>query len=200
MIDTNGREWKAQLKVDGIRGILHAEWTGDGHDITIFSRAKNDITESIPEINELAFPKGKYIFDGEIIAENSSYSDTSKRIGRSAENVERDVEMEYAVFDCVVYQGDDISGWEYEDRFDTVSKVVDLVDDGRLWSPKLWYDYDKALDMVAREGAEGLILKRMDSPYEFGKRSDKWCKMKMDAETVDVVATVKKAARSAQWR
>ena len=183
MKDVNGNEWRCQLKVDGYRAIVHIN---DG-DVTVFSRAGNEITESLPELKEMDWPnRNSYILDGEIIAENSSYSDTSSRIGRTASNVDRNVEMEYAAFDCVIYQGDDISEWEYNDRFDAVAEIVNSVDDDRLWLPKLWQEYEPALEMVSQNEEEGLIIKRMDATYEFGKRSDKWCKIKMDAETADV--------------
>jgi len=186
MIDTDGREWACQLKVDGIRGILHAEWNGTGHEITIFSRRMNDITPSLPELSEeLELPAGDFIIDGEVISENSSYSETAERIGRNKENVQRDVEMQFAVFDTIIYAGEKIWNQPYRSRYSRLESL-DLNTDETIQLLPLESDYEKAKERALENEEEGLILKRMDAPYEFGERSASWCKKKLDDETVDL--------------
>jgi DNA ligase-1 len=186
MIDTEGNEWKCQLKVDGIRGILHAEWNGTGHDITVFSRRMNDITPSLPEMSdELELPAGDFIIDGEVISENSSYSETAERIGRNGENVERDVEMQFVVFDAIIYAGEKIWNKPYRSRYSRLESL-DLNTDETIQRLPLESDYEKAKERAIENEEEGLILKRMDAPYELGERSASWCKNKLDAETVDL--------------
>ncbi len=186
MIDTNGDEWKCQLKVDGVRGTLHAEWTGDGHDITIFSRRKNDITPSLPELSdELKLPAGDFILDGEVISENGSYSETSSRVGRDRENVDRDIEMQFAVFDTIVYAGEKVWEQPYKKRYKRLESL-DLNTDETIQLLPLVDDYNVAKDRALQNNEEGLILKKMDEPYKFGKRDSSWVKHKFDASTIDL--------------
>jgi len=175
----------SQKKIDGYRLLLHI----DNGEVTAFSRAENDVTESLPELNEMDYPPGKYIVDCEAIAETGSYSDTSERIGRSAENVSRGTEMHFDVFDIIVYQGHDVSDSAFEDRFNMAMEFVNATDDDRLKTLPVWYDVEAAKDAALEAGEEGVIVKDNRAPYEFGKRSTAWQKQKMDDETCDVVIT-----------
>lgn len=186
MIDTDGNEWAAQLKVDGYRALVHIKERETGQEVKVFSRRMNDISESVPEIvNETEFPAGEYILDGEIIAEDGKYSSTSARIGRKAENVERDVEMQFAVFDAIIYAGENIWSNQYRARYSRLQSL-DLNTDNTVQLLPLDFDYEDAKDHALQHDEEGLILKRMDAPYEFDKRSSSWVKHKFDAETVDL--------------
>lgn len=177
----------AQRKVDGYRVLLHVKQEEIGPKVYAFTRSENDVTESLPELEEIDWPEqGEYILDGEVIAENGSYSDTSSRIGRDAENVERDIEMHFAIFDCVVFEGRDISRESYEDRYNKMAQVVYDVDDERVERLGLRRSIEHAKDDAAANGEEGIVVKDLEAPYEFGKRSAYWQKVKMDDETVDV--------------
>lgn len=175
----------SQKKIDGYRLLLHI----DNGEVTAYSRAENDVTESLPELNEMSYPPGKYIVDCEAIAETGSYSDTSERIGRSAENVSRSTEMHFDVFDIIVYQGHDVSDSTFEDRFNTAMEFVNATDDDRLNIVPVCYDIEAAKDAALEAGDEGIIVKDNRAPYEFGKRSTYWQKQKYDANSVDVVVT-----------
>ena len=185
MIDTDGNEWAAQLKVDGIRGQVHIKARETGQEVKVFSRRMNDITESVPELAEVDWPAGEYILDGEIISENGSYSETSERIGRKGENVERDVAMQFAVFDAIIYAGENIWSKQYRARYSRLQSL-DLNTGDTVQLLPLEFDYEDAKDHALRHNEEGLILKRMDVPYEFDKRSSLWVKHKFDDCSVDL--------------
>ena len=176
----------AQTKVDGYRIILHIS----GNSATAFSRRENDVTESLPELQEIDWPDGEYILDGEVIAETGSYSDTSQRIGRAAENVERDVEMEFALFDILVAEGEEI--WQ-EPLHERHSRLVTFVgvecEDERVFHLGLTGDIAVAKDEAVANGEEGIIVKDFQAPYEFGKRSTYFQKQKVDDESVDLVVS-----------
>ncbi len=172
----------AQLKIDGYRVLIHVT---DG-EATAFSRAENDVTESLPELSEMDWPEQDYIIDAEVIAENGSYSATSERVGRKAENVNRDTEMHFEVFDCVVYQGDDVSDSTFENRFNMAMEFLGGVDDERLNILPVWYDVEKAKDAALEADEEGIIVKDNRGPYEFAKRSAYWQKQKYDSDNLDL--------------
>jgi len=146
----------------------------------------NDITESVPELQEVDFPAGEYYLDGEIISENGSYSETSARIGRNEDNVEREVEMEYKVFDAIIYAGENLWNQPFRARHSRLQSL-DLNTGDTIELLPLEYDYEKAKSHALENEQEGLILKRMDAPYEFGTRSSSWVKHKFDADNVDLV-------------
>lgn len=172
----------AQRKLDGYRVLIHVE---DG-EATAFSRRRNDITPSLPELNEIDWIDGDYILDGEVMAENGSYSDTSERIGRKAENVERDVDMTFHLFDAVVLN-DYVGDRPYSDRCGGLNVFVRCLDSAHVEVVHTSADIEAAKDAAVAEGAEGIIVKDAESPYEFGKRSTYWQKQKIDDETCDVV-------------
>jgi len=179
-----------QKKIDGYRMVIHIKQEEIGPKAYAFTRQRNDETQSLPELNEMDWPeRGEYIIDAEVIAETGSYSDTSSRVGRDADNVDRSTEMYFDVFDCIVYQGDDISQSDFEDRFNMAMEFVNSVDDERLNIVPVKYDIEQAKDDALEAGDEGIIVKDNRGPYEFGKRSTYWQKVKLDANTVDVVIT-----------
>jgi len=176
-----------QKKIDGYRIVIHVKQEEIGPKAYAFTRQQNDEIQSLPELNEMDWPKrGEYIIDAEVIAETGSYSDTSSRVGRDAGNVNRDITMHFDVFDCIVYQGDDISQSDFEDRFNMAMEFVNAVDDERLNIVPVKDDIKKAKDDALEAGDEGIIVKDNRGPYEFGKRSTYWQKQKYDSDNLDL--------------
>lgn len=175
-------DWWGQVKLDGYRCIIHVTPTG----VSAFSRRQNDITESLPELREIDWPDGDYIFDAEVIAEDGTYNSTSERIGRKAENVDRDVEMNFALFDVIVLDGDDLSERPYKDRYGGLNVASRSINDDRVSVLQVISNIEEA--KAKGQEHEGVIWKDPDAEYEFGKRSSSWVKEKNTEETVDVVA------------
>jgi len=179
----------SQKKLDGYRIIIHVLNKGEAAHPAIwaFTRRRNDVAESLPELREIDWPEGEYILDGEVLAENGSYSDTSSRVGRKAENVERDVEMNFHLFDVIVKNGSYLADRPFGERHDyLVQLTVNDILDERVQHVGLSFDIELAKDEAVENDDEGIIIKDYQSPYEFGKRSAYWQKVKMDNETVDV--------------
>jgi DNA ligase 1 len=109
-------------KYDGIRAQAHCS----GGEVRIFSRTRDEITESFPELpGALAGLPGEIILDGEIVAwsyENSSkaedftpeagralpFSTLQQRLGRKqvSEKLMRQVPVAYVVFDVLYADGE----------------------------------------------------------------------------------------------
>jgi ATP-dependent DNA ligase len=178
-------ETAAQIKVDGYRCIIHIS----EKKVTAYSRRGNDITESLPELSEIHWPDGDYIIDCEVVAETGSYSDTSERIGRDAENVTRDTDMIFCAFDMIDYNNQELHNKPYKQRYKTLLSLEQTVSNRHFKVLGLKKDIENAKDAAAKNGHEGIIVKDMNSKYNFGKRSSKWQKVKLDDETVDVRIT-----------
>ena len=69
--------WVAEPKLDGYRLIIH--WDGD--EATAQTRRLNDVTHSLPELDEIDWPDQPLVLDCEVIAADGSYKSTSERIG-----------------------------------------------------------------------------------------------------------------------
>jgi ATP-dependent DNA ligase len=175
-------ETAAQMKLDGYRCIIHV---GEKR-VTAYSRRGNDISESLPELNEIHWPDGEYIIDCEVLAETGSYSDTSERIGRDAENVSRDVDMIFCAFDLIDYNNQAMYNKPYKERYGTLLYLEQMLSNEYFKVLGLERNIEKAKDAAAKNGEEGIIVKDMNSTYQFGKRSSAWQKVKLDDETVDV--------------
>ena len=175
----------AQVKVDGYRAIVHISEQVSGQEVQVFSRRMNDVTESLPELQEVDWPAGEYILDGEVIAETGSYSDTSARIGRKAENVDRDVAMQFACFDTIVYAGENMWMKSYKNRYSRLESL-DINTSDTVQLLPVQEDIEEAKDLAAEHGDEGVIVKDWQAPYVFDKRSSYWQKVKMDNESCDL--------------
>jgi len=176
-------EYVAQPKLDGYRLLIHIT-----DHVRAFTRRGNNVTESLPELQEIDWPTDvATIIDCEVIAETGDYSDTSERIGRKAENISRDIEMNFAIFDVICYDGTFLYNEPYKNRYGWTVTISDLTPDERVGALPIYTDEEEAKRVAS--DYEGLIWKDLDAEYEFGKRSKAWVKEKHQSETVDVVAT-----------
>jgi ATP-dependent DNA ligase len=189
-----------QPKLDGYRIIIHVKQEEIGPKAYAFTRRLNDVTKSLPELQEIDWPeRGEYILDGEVIAEDGTYKSTSSRVGRKAENVDRDIDMEFAFFDIILKDGEYVANQPYEEREmilhqaagDTAG-VAGSTHFGGETHAYIVPSYEGLSRVEARaigSSYEGVIWKDPEAEYQFGKRSTAWVKDKNTAETVDVVAT-----------
>lgn len=102
---------RVEDKYDGIRAQAHVS----GGQVKIFSRTRDDITESFPELAPwLAALPEDAILDGEILAWDLAeeralpFSALQKRLGRKrvTRAIERDVPVAYVAFDCLYAGGE----------------------------------------------------------------------------------------------
>ena len=180
-------EWK----VDGARVQVHKS----GDDVRVFTRNRNDVTGSVPEIVSAlrAVATPELILDGEAIALQPNgaphpFQVTMRRFGRSLEVEEMRAELPLAVFffDCLRHGAQTLTAAPASDRFAALS---DALPDALL-IPRIVTDdaataeafYDDSL----RRGHEGVMAKSLESPYEAGKRSASWLKIKR-VHTLDLV-------------
>ena len=110
-------QFAVEDKYDGIRAQAHIG-NRDGHRVVrIFSRTRDEVTESFPElVQPLGSIKGDLVLDGEIVAWEQSgaaghampFSELQKRLGRKkvAESLLASVPVAYLVFDILHCDGE----------------------------------------------------------------------------------------------
>ncbi|MEU9201192.1 non-homologous end-joining DNA ligase [Streptomyces sp. NPDC048332] len=184
--------WAFETKWDGVRCI--ATTTGDGS-VRLASRAGNDITVSYPELQALGRElRGRgVVLDGEIVAlDASGHSDfglLQSRMGvvdpRRAGRLALGCPAHLMIFDVMYLDGLGLLSATYGERREILS-ALGLT--GAHWSapPNVHGRGSQVWDAVVREGLEGVVAKRLSSPYLPGTRSAHWRKTKR-VETLDVV-------------
>jgi DNA ligase 1 len=190
------QDWLAEWKWDGIRAqlIRRAGLT------FLWSRGEERITERFPELSKIAalLPAGTVI-DGEIVAWKDEtqlpFSQLQRRIGRKAadKKILGDVPVIFLAYDLLEHEGVDTRDRELRWRRRCLAGLIERTPSGGLLklSPAVeaqsWEDLASAREQVRQRGAEGLMLKRLSSPYRVGRQRGDWWKWKADPFTVDAV-------------
>ena len=205
-----GREAIAEDKFDGVRAQLHvapAEGTPNTVRIELFSRGSGTVTASFPDIidplRKWAANGKRFVLDGEILPARIGkdgtvtvlpFSSLQKRLGRKILTAKtlRENPCAFMAFDCLWLEGELLLQRPLSDRREKLRALLD----GSKGLPIVMSHGDpvttaQTLDQLftaARQRRnEGLVIKRLDSPYTPGRRGDAWLKLKSHLPTLDVV-------------
>ena len=189
-----------QPKYDGFRVQIHK----DAERVSIFSRNLETMTSMFPELVEatVGLDVDNVILDGEAIAYNPESEEyvpfqetTARRRKAGIEEFARRVPLRAFIFDVMYRNGSDLTPLPYEKRFEIVNEVLGASDTLQT-APLTKTDSVEVLtrellDNISR-GLEGVVAKRLDSPYQAGARNFNWVKLKRHAsgelsDTIDVV-------------
>ncbi len=170
-------EWGFEVKWDGVRTLLFADRDG----VRLRSRAGNDTTATYPELADYA-PLHPTILDGEVVALDvagrPSFEQLQQRMNvRAPAAVARkvaQVPITYVVFD-VLYDGDPLFDLQYIERRDRLGSIG--LPSQSVRSQFVDTDPAPMWDFVRDRGIEGIVAKRLDSPYRPGQRSADWRKI-----------------------
>ncbi|WP_429426766.1 ATP-dependent DNA ligase [Nocardia sp. GAS34] len=179
-----------ELKWDGIRAISQISGTG----ARFWTRNGQDVTPSFPELAE-AFPGiTGLVLDGEVVAPDPAtgapdFGRLQRRLGTGPSTALREsVPVRYFVFDVLEIAGESVTNLPYLDRRERLDELQ--LDGGPIRVPPTWIgeDPDRMLQLAADSNVEGIVLKRVDSTYQPGRRSRAWRKVPLrKRETVVVV-------------
>jgi DNA ligase-1 len=189
-----------QPKYDGLRVQIHK----NADEVSIFSRNLESMTEMFPELVAAAsaLKVDRVILDGEAIAYNAESEEyvpfqetTARRRKEGIREMAARVPMRAFVFDVMFRDGSDLTSLPYEKRFEIVHQLLSE-SDTLLVAPLTKTDSAEVLtrellDNISR-GLEGIVAKRLDSPYQAGARNFNWVKLKRNTsgqlnDTIDVV-------------
>ncbi|MEP7207767.1 MAG: ATP-dependent DNA ligase [Casimicrobiaceae bacterium] len=189
------QDWQVEWKWDGIRAQLLVR--GDG--ISLWSRGEDLISDAFPEIVAAATLLSHGLaLDGELVvwlpgAERPApFAMLQRRLGRRAPgaSILRTSPVTMLVYDVLELAGADLRGAALGERraiLETVVPPTGILRPSPVLPHAQWAALP-ALRLEARaRGAEGLMLKRRDSPYRSGRTRGDWWKWKLDPYTVDAV-------------
>jgi DNA ligase-1 len=181
-------------KLDGVRTQAHRSKAG----VRLFSRGQGEVTQAFPEVVEqLEVIPREVILDGEIIAVAEDgrvrpFQALQNRLGRVSVSaaLRAEVGLRFVAYDCLYDEGPLLDLPWTERRARLVALPV-KVNDATPMRTDLPVDpqLDDAFTAARARGNEGVMLKRVDAPYEAGKRGAAWRKVKRAFATLDVVIT-----------
>jgi len=181
-----GEGWTHEVKWDGMRVLVDRNDRG----LRIYSRNENDVTVSFPELQALAPAlrgvAGDFLLDGEVVALGEgvpSFGALADRMHvRDATKARRLAEtnpVTLIAFDLLRLDGEDLCARPLAERRQRLEALgLDTVP-GRTgaWQvPPTFDDGQMLLTAAEQQGLEGIVSKRLSSPYRPGQRSRDWLK------------------------
>ena len=200
-MDTDGKGVHASEKFDGFRVQIHK----NGQHVAMYSRNLEDMTHMFPEIIEGTLKQVKAktaILDSEALAyqpdseEFLPFQETTKRRRKhKIEEIAKQLPLKAFVFDILYVDGKSLLDTPLMERMEILKKTIDGKDilipaPGKIL--KKAEEMQLLLDDSISKGLEGVVAKRVDSPYEAGGRNFNWVKLKRHSsgelnDTVDCV-------------
>lgn len=183
-------QWRYEPKVDGYRVIAFVQ----GSTVRLQSRRGIDLTPAFPEIvSELAAQAidtnaggtmGTIVLDAEIVALaadgrpsfNALQNRTQLKTAREIADAQRKTPVVLLCFDLLHFAGLNLRDAPYLDRRRYLSQC--LLTSAHIQLVHASDDAEKLYAASIDSGFEGIVAKRKDSPYQPGKRSSAWLKIK----------------------
>jgi bifunctional non-homologous end joining protein LigD len=169
--------WIVERKLDGYRCLAFR----DGGAVALESRNRLSLNQRYPEVAAALedAPSERFVVDGEVvgIAGGRSSFEALQRRGH-----DRGVKVAFYVFDILWLDGEDLRGRPLRERKMALRDALRFGEGTVRWTPyRRAHEGERLLREACRNGWEGLIAKRADSPYA-GKRTRDWLKWKCSAE------------------
>jgi bifunctional non-homologous end joining protein LigD len=187
-----GEGWVFEPKYDGIRVLAFAESDG----VALISRNGIDKAHSFPEITEALTAlrksaKRPFVIDGEIVVmrgdspmrfqELQSRMHVNDRASIASHREETPAAL--MVFDLLLDGKKTLVTQPWRERRARLTSLLEHIDEehaGTLRLSDVAEDGAALLDEAREHAWEGVIAKRADAPYEIGRRSRSWLKLKIE--------------------
>ena len=193
-------DWLLEWKWDGIRLQLIRR----GGDVALWSRGEERLDGRFPEIERAAaaLPRDA-VLDGELLvwrdgdAQPAPFTALQTRIQRLKPGPKslNEHPARMLAYDLLELDGEDLRAQPMALRRERLRALLHAAGDGAdgriALSPAVeaadWAAAGALRDEARTRGVEGLMLKRLSSPYQAGRRRGDWWKWKIDPLNVDAV-------------
>ncbi len=192
-IKEHGGETAFEYKLDGARVQIHKS----KDTVKIYSRRLTDVTQSFPEIAGLIRTEVKAneaLLEGEIIAVGDRefplpFQHLMRRFRRihDVEEMIEKIPVKLYLFELIHINGKSLISDTYLERrkkLEKISRGIPLTKQMITGNPR---EAERFLKEAIENGHEGLLAKRLDSPYNPGIRGKGWFKIKESLEPLDLV-------------
>ncbi|MET0144253.1 MAG: non-homologous end-joining DNA ligase [Ilumatobacteraceae bacterium] len=168
-LPTDDSGWAYEIKWDGYRTLAFV----DGETVRLQSSNRIDVTAKYPELATLAAGVGarRAVLDGELVVLDD--------VGRPRFELIQRHEREAAlyVFDVLSIDGNDTIGLPYEERRRLLGEILGAGSNWAVPAHRLG-DGPALLAATVAQELEGVMAKRLGTPYKPGARSKDWRKVK----------------------
>jgi DNA ligase D-like protein (predicted ligase) len=173
-----GPGWAFEFRWDGLRSIA----TVQRGRVRLHSAEQREISASYPELGVLADRVGRrgVLLDGKIVALDGygrpSLGPLRRRMNaaRPSEALLGRVPVAYYVFDVLHADGRSLLGMPYAQRRQRLGEL-DLAGGPVVLPPSFTDTAGQVMvETATRYGLDGVVAKRLDSPYRPGRRSRSW--------------------------
>jgi bifunctional non-homologous end joining protein LigD len=191
LASVQGPDWAVEMKWDGVRALAYLE----GGAVRLMSRNGKNITPAYPELQLMAGATGgrAAVVDGEIVAFDEagrpSFEALQPRMHQrhpaAVAELSRAVPVTFMAFDILHLGESSAVSLPYTERRELLERTFTP---GYRWEVPVWFadDARRALRSSLQLGLEGVVCKRLTSPYRQGRRTSEWTKVK-NVSTVEVV-------------
>ncbi len=156
-------EWAAEVRWRGTRAIAY----GRPGRLRLSDGDGTDISRDHPKVRRLARQLGsrEAVLDGVLVVFDEAGHPSAPR--------PKDDAVTYVIFDLLYFEGHDLLAEPYRRRRELLDE---LELSGENWQTPSYSvgQLRELLDATRERGLPGLVLKRIDSRYEPGRRSDSW--------------------------
>lgn len=178
----SGPGYGFEFKWDGMRVLCHLDGKGG---LRLVSRNGNDVTHRFPELAGLAAAVGTAaVLDGEVVCLDArghpDFGVLQKRFlledAAAIRAARAATPVDFLAFDLLRHGERDLTTRPYVERR---AALEGLGLQGDHWSVPPWNkDAEAMMEASQSLGLEGLVAKRLDSPYRSGERSPAWVKVR----------------------
>jgi DNA ligase-1 len=206
LLDRLGGSAHAQLKFDGVRVQLHLDRSRPpGEQVRLFSRSLESMTSMFPELVDGVLNQVQAdtaILDAEALAFNPLSEEflpfqetTRRRRKHGIGELQAELPIKAMVFDMMYLNGQALLDKPLDERIATLMATVKGTEVLQAERGEVLHDADKLetlFESALERGLEGLVVKRVDSPYQAGARNFNWVKLKKHSrgaleDTIDCV-------------
>jgi bifunctional non-homologous end joining protein LigD len=175
--------WAFEIKWDGVRAITY--WQPG--ELRVESRNLNDVSARYPELRALGPQLGsrEAVLDGEIVSFDENGRPSFERLQRrmhvaspsAIRRLAQEEPVSYVIFDLLYLDGRATIELPYRERR---ALLEGLELRGPAWQTPAYHAGEgrELLAAAAEQRLEGVVAKRLDSPYRPGRHTDEWLKVK----------------------
>lgn len=174
-------DWIFEPKWDGVRALAIC-----GDDTILFSRNRNEITKTYPELGKLhdQLVATDAILDGEIVTLVNGRPSFERLQSRINLHNERDIERAskstptiFMAFDLLYQDGKSLIDLPLEERKERLAALVVPKETVQV-SPFVPESGTALYDAACEQKLEGIVAKKLGCPYRPGRRVREWIKIK----------------------
>ncbi|MEM4733191.1 MAG: ATP-dependent DNA ligase [Candidatus Bathyarchaeia archaeon] len=195
VLTQHGGKTALEYKYDGARVQIHKR----GSDVHIFSRRLTDVTRSLPEVVEAVKANvnaHEAILEGEVIAVDHGgrpipFQHLMRRFKRIREvqDTAEEIPVALYLFDTLYLNGKSLISLPYVQRRRILAENSGGIPLTKQVITTKKEEAEAFLKEAIDTGHEGIMAKKLDSPYVPGARGKRWFKIKPVLEPLDLVIT-----------